>query len=295
MRLLTFSKNNDLSLGVKIDKGVIDVAAAVASLGADQVPTGVDEVLTGGDVALNTLAVFIEQAAEQRAGAPWFLNEADLQLGPCVPNPGKILCVGLNYRRHAAEAGMAVPETPVLFSKFNNSLAASNELVPLPVNAVEYDYEVELGLVIGRQARYVSEADALDYVLGYCTANDVSARDLQFATSQWLLGKTLDKFLPIGPYLVTADEVGDPQNLKLQTWMNGELRQDSNTADMIFAVAQIISYASQHLTLAPGDVIITGTPEGVIQGMAEKNWLKPGDEVTVEVEKLGKLTNVMSS
>jgi 2-keto-4-pentenoate hydratase/2-oxohepta-3-ene-1,7-dioic acid hydratase in catechol pathway len=210
-----------------------------------------------------------------------------------VGTPEKIICIGLNYKRHARETGMAIPETPVLFSKFNNTLAETGESIPLPDNAVQYDYEVELGVMIGKEARYVSVDEALDYVFGYFTVNDLSVRDLQFRTSQWLLGKTPDKFFPTAPCLVTADEVGDPQSLGLSCWVNGELRQSSNTADMIFSVAECISYISQYMTLKPGDVISTGTPEGVVMGMMEKNWLKPGDEVVVEVEGLGKCTNRM--
>ena len=210
-----------------------------------------------------------------------------------MPQPGKIVCVGLNYRKHAEESGAPIPTTPVLFSKFDNTIAAHNEGVPLIEAATQYDYEVELGVVVGKTARNVSEAEALGTVFGYTTANDVSARDLQMRTSQWLLGKTLDKFLPIGPYLVTADDVPDPQALPLRTWLNGELRQNSNTADMIFTVAQIIAYISRHFPLEPGDVIVTGTPEGVIMGTAEKRWMVPGDLVEVEVEGLGKLANRM--
>lgn len=296
MKFLTFTRNHQFQLGVKIESGTIDIAAARAALAPDnaQIPANLADLLAGGPAALKSLADLIEKAAGQAQRANWLLDEADLQFGPCVPNPGKIICVGLNYRRHAEETGAAIPSTPVLFSKFNSALAAPGEPVPLPGSAEKYDYEVELAVVMGQKAKHVSEADALNYVLGYSTANDVSARDLQLLTGQWLLGKTLDKFLPLGPYLVTADEVGDPQNLKLQTWVNGELRQNSNTSDMIFTVAQIVSYISRYMTLEPGDVIITGTPEGVILGMKEKQWLKPGDEVTVEVEKLGRLTNKMT-
>ena len=161
------------------------------------------------------------------------------------------------------------------------------------MNAVQYDYEAELGVVIGKQGKNIRQQEALSYVLGYCNVDDLSARDLQFRTSQWLLGKTLDKFLPIGPYLVTAEDVGDPQALDVHCWVNGDLRQNSNTADMIFSVAECISYISQYMTLNPGDVISTGTPEGVVMGMTEKNWLKPGDEVVVEIEGLGKCINRM--
>jgi 2-keto-4-pentenoate hydratase/2-oxohepta-3-ene-1,7-dioic acid hydratase in catechol pathway len=190
---------------------------------------------------------------------------------------------------------MAIPTIPVLFSKFPNTIAASGEQVVLPATAVEYDYEAELGVVIGLRARQVSEQEALNYVLGYCNINDLSARDLQMRTSQWLLGKTLDKFMPIGPYLVTADVVGDPQALDIRCWVNGTLRQNSTTADMIFTVAELVSYISQYMTLDPGDVIATGTPEGVIFGMSEKHWLKPGDEVVVQIAGLGRLTTTFGA
>jgi 2-keto-4-pentenoate hydratase/2-oxohepta-3-ene-1,7-dioic acid hydratase in catechol pathway len=229
-----------------------------------------------------------------QGGEHWLHDEASLTLGPCVSDPGKIICVGLNYARHAAESNMPIPQSPVLFSKFNNSLAGAGEDVPLISDvATEFDYEVELCVAIGKTARNVSEGDALSYVAGYCTANDLSVRDLQMRTSQWLLGKTSDKFFPIGPYLVTADEVGDPQKLRLTCKVNGETRQDSNTADMVFSVAQLVSYCSTYFTLEPGDLITTGTPEGVAMGMPNKPWLKKGDVVEVEVEKLGKLTNTM--
>jgi len=291
MKLLTFREGNGLKLGVKTDAGVIDVAAAAEALGGDGVPRSMDEAVAGGRAAAEALAGLVRRA-EGRQGA-WLRDEAALQLGPCLPDPGKIVCVGLNYRKHAEESNLPIPQTPVLFSKFRNTIAAPNEPVPLTDAGVEYDYEVELGVVIGREARNVSEADALGCVFGYCTANDVSCRDLQTRTSQWLLGKTLDKFLPIGPYLVTADEAGDPQRYPLRTWHNGVLRQDSTTADMIFSVKEIVAYISKHFPLEPGDVIVTGTPSGVIMGLPEKNWLKPGDEVTVEVEGLGQLTNRM--
>ena len=295
MILLTFVDGGRLRLGVKTEAGVVDVAAAQAALGAPAggaAPETIEGVLAGGEAARTALDDLVRRAGEAGpGGAAWLRGEDDLRFGPCLPRPGKIVCVGLNYRRHAEESGAAIPETPVLFSKFANAVAAHGEPVPLPTVATQYDYEVELGVVMGRTARGVGEDEALDFVFGYCAANDVSARDLQMRTSQWLLGKTLDKFMPIGPYLVTADEVGDPQALRLRCWLNGEPRQDSTTADMIFGVAQIISYASRYFPLEPGDVIITGTPEGVILGMAEKRWMRPGDEVVVEVERLGQLRN----
>jgi 2-keto-4-pentenoate hydratase/2-oxohepta-3-ene-1,7-dioic acid hydratase in catechol pathway len=296
MILLTFKSGEGFHLGVKTPADVVDVETAATNLKLPtdvDVPHSVDTLLAGGRPARRALERLVGQAVESERTAPWLLDESALVLGPCVPRPPKIICIGLNYRRHVVESGATLPETPVLFSKFSNAIAAAGEPIPLPASVVQVDYEAELAVVIGTRARYVSEAEALDYVFGYCNGNDLIARDLQFRTSQWLLGKTLDKFVPIGPYLVTADEVGDPQSLPIRCWVNGSRRQDSTTADMIFSVARLVSYISQYLTLEPGDVILTGTPEGVILGMSDQVWLQPGDEVTVEIGNLGRLTNVM--
>jgi len=288
MILTTYYADDGIRLGIKSERGILDVASAAAATGA-VCPAAPDAVYAQGLAALPALSDLLNQA-EDRA---LYLDEADLTYAPVVPNPGKILCVGLNYRQHAAESGMDAPEFPVLFSKFNNTLAAPSEDIPLQADWRRVDYEAELGVVMGRTARDVPEAAALDYVLGYCNMNDLSERALQMRSGQWLLGKTIDKFLPLGPYVVTADDIPDPQNLSIKGWMNGELRQDSSTADMIFTVAQVIAYASRIMTLLPGDVISTGTPEGVILGMKERQWMKPGDEYAVEVEGLGKLVNRM--
>jgi len=289
MKLLNFKSENGLRVGLKTANGVVDVAAAGVALGVS-FPASTDAIVVAGDEVQDQLRELAEQAAVE-SGASWLLNEADLALGPVLANPGKIICVGLNYRKHAEETDSPIPDNPVLFSKFNNTIAGPNDEVGLGPNAVKYDYEVELAFVIGKKAWNVSEADALDYIYGYFTANDVSVRDLQTRTSQWLLGKSLDRFFPIGPYLVTADEVGDPQKLRLTTTVNGAPRQDSNTSDMIFTIAQQIAYITKYFPLLPGDVITTGTPAGVAMGMAGTPWLVPGDSVTVELEKLGALTN----
>ena len=285
MKLVTFVDGNEYRSGVATEHGVVDVAVAASAQGV-AAPTSVPELNEGGLAALSSLIGKVE------GGESWLLDESGLTLGPCVSDPGKIICIGLNYARHAAETNSPIPTHPVVFSKFASSLAAHGEDVPLISDVAEqFDYEAELGVIIGRTCRNIAEGDALSHILGYCTANDLSVRDLQNRTSQWLLGKTPDKFLPIGPYLVTADEVADPQKLRLTCTVNGETRQDSNTSDMIFSVAQIISYCSQFFTLEPGDLIITGTPEGVAMGRADKPWLKAGDVVEVEVEKLGVLRN----
>ncbi len=217
------------------------------------------------------------------------LDTDSIQWRPSVIHPQKILCIGLNYRRHAMESGLELPTSPVVFSKFSNALAAHREPVPIPRATSQGDYEAELALVIGKKAHNVARADALNYVWGYTIADDVSARDLQMKTSQWLLGKSLDKFLPLGPALVSADAIRDPDALDISLHLNGEERQHSNTRDMIFSCAEIIAYLSTVWTLEPGDVICTGTPEGVILGRppAQRQWLKSGDEVTVRIEGLG--------
>ena len=288
MILTTFQTDDGVKMGIKNEKGILDVAAAVAATGVD-CPASPDAVYGQGLPALPALADLSSKADDDAL----YLNEADLAFAPTIPNPGKIICVGLNYAKHAAEGGLDPPDNPVLFSKFNNAIAAHNEDVPIQADWKTVDYESELGLVIGKTARNISEAEALDHVLGYCNMNDLSERHLQMLCGQWLLGKTLDKFLPVGPYVVTADEIPDPQSLSIKGWMNGELRQNSNTADMIFSVAEIIAFASTVMTLDPGDIISTGTPEGVILGMDPKVWMKPGDEYVVEVEGLGKLANRM--
>jgi len=208
-----------------------------------------------------------------------------------IPRPGKIVCVGLNYRDHAAEGGMDLPKAPLLFAKWPNTLIGDGDAVVLPPESTQVDYEAELGVVIGAKAKRVSERDALDHVAGYICVNDVSARDLQFADGQWTRGKSPDTFCPVGPRLVPRDEIADPQALAIRCIVNGEALQDSSTAQMIFSVAEIIAYTSQIVTLEPGDLIATGTPAGVGIFRDPKVLLKDGDEVSVEVEGLGTLTN----
>ncbi len=291
MRVLTYRSGDHWALGVRTDHGVIDVRAASRALRrpTPDTPEAFFEAGPEGVAGLEALTRYALRHLDQ--GHLWLYDEAELELGPCVPRPEKILCVGRNYALHAAESGSKPPPIPLIFSKFNNALAGAGETIPIPEGVEQVDYEAELAVVIGRRGKHIPEAEAMDYVLGYCNANDVTSRRWQRRTSQWLLGKTPDKFLPLGPYLVTADEVADPHNLRIRSWLNGELRQDANTGQMIFSIPYLIGYVSQVLTLKPGDVILTGTPEGVIMGMDHPVWMKPGDVVTVEVEGLGRLTN----
>lgn len=285
MQFLNIKTENDFHLGLKLDRRIIDVFLAAKTLRLD-LPETMEQLLEQGDAGLKEL---LDQLPEQ---ADYIFSESEIEIGPVVTHPEKVICVGLNYRKHAVESGMAIPKTPVLFSKFNNALAGHGDSVSIE-GLKQVDYEAELAVVIGKTADKVTQEEALDCVFGYANANDLSERELQFSSGQWLVGKSLNKFLPIGPYLVTADEAGDPTNMEIKGWLNGELRQNSNTSDLIFSVAEVISYISQYMTLKPGDVICTGTPEGVILGYEEKVWMKAGDQYRVEIGNLGVLENTL--
>lgn len=282
MKLVQIARNGKLSLGVQTDQGIIDIHAE-SKLKGITVPEDMWQVIREGKPALDLL--------ERLAQNPQCYTDAPL--APVITGTDRVFCIGLNYRQHAAECGLPLPPAPVLFNKFGNALAAHGQEVKLEPDYKEYDYEAELVAVIGKPARNVSPEEALDYVFGYTCGNDLSCRDLQFARgNQWVLSKTFDGFAPIGPCLVPAGEL-DPQNLAISSVVNGEFRQNSNTSDMIFTVAEIISDLSRHFTLQPGDLIFTGTPQGVMHGYPadQKNWLKPGDEVSVTIEGIGTLTN----
>jgi len=290
LTLLTFRDQGTDRLGAKTDKGILDVARA-ASLLTMYAPATMDDLLQQEDGP--SVQAVVEAALRGSEAQAAFRPEEGIEYGPLVSRPDKIVCVGLNYRRHAEEIGSPVPDYPVLFNKFNASLNRHKGAVKLPVDlATNFDYEVELVIVMGATASRVSDADALTYVAGYATGNDFTARDLQYGRGgQWMVGKAIDGFATIGPYLVTADQI-DPDTLTLECRVNGETRQSSTTSDFIFGTRTMISYISHHFTLKPGDVIFTGTPQGVIQGMPKEKqvWLKPGDKLACSVERLGELT-----
>jgi 2,4-diketo-3-deoxy-L-fuconate hydrolase len=219
------------------------------------------------------------------------LRIEDVRLLAPVPRPGKIVCIGLNYRDHAEETKQPIPEKPILFSKFATSVAAPDQPVVLPPSSIKVDYEAELGVVIGRRAKGVSLEHAMDHVLGYTNFNDVSARDFQFADGQWVRGKSCDTFAPFGRYIATADEIPDPQALSIILRLNGITMQDSTTGQMIFGVRELIAFISETITLEPGDVIATGTPPGVGFARTPPVFLKAGDKMEVEIAGLGVLTN----
>jgi 2-keto-4-pentenoate hydratase/2-oxohepta-3-ene-1,7-dioic acid hydratase in catechol pathway len=207
-----------------------------------------------------------------------------------IERPGKIICVGLNYRDHAEEQGAPLPEAPLLFAKWQNTLIGPGEQIVIPPIVTKCDYEAELGVVIGSSVRNVSAANALEAVAGYVCVNDVSARDLQFADGQWTRGKSPDTFCPVGPRLVPRDEIPDPQALSIRAVLNGEAMQDSSTSNMVFGVADVIAYITRTITLEPGDLIATGTPAGVGAFRKPPVFMQPGDEITIEIEGLGALT-----
>jgi 2,4-didehydro-3-deoxy-L-rhamnonate hydrolase len=210
-----------------------------------------------------------------------------------IERPGKIVCVGLNYRDHAEEQGAPLPEAPLLFAKWQNTLIGSGEPIEIPPIVTKCDYEAELGVVIGTRVRNASAENALEAVAGYICVNDVSARDLQFADGQWTRGKSPDTFCPVGPQLVPRDEIPDPQALTIRAVLNGTTMQDSTTANMVFGVADLIAYITQTITLEPGDLIATGTPAGVGAFREPPVFMQPGDEITIEIEGLGSLTNAV--
>ena len=210
------------------------------------------------------------------------------RIGPCVARVGKFICIGLNYSDHAAESGMKVPTEPVVFMKATSAISGPNDNVIIPRNSVKTDWEVELGVVIGTEAKYIDEAKALDYVAGYCVVNDLSERTFQLeGTGQWVKGKSADTFGPIGPWLVTKDEVPDPQNLNMWLKVNGHQFQNGTTKTMVFGVAHIVSYLTRFMSLQPGDVITTGTPPGVGSGQKPPQFLRPGDKMQLGVQGLG--------
>jgi ureidoglycolate lyase len=218
--------------------------------------------------------------------------DAGERIGPCVANVGKFICIGLNYADHAAETGAPIPAEPIIFMKATSAIIGPNDDVIIPKNAIKPDWEVELGVIIGKEARYVEEAEALDYVAGYCVVNDVSERHFQTERGgQWDKGKGCDTFGPIGPWLVTRDEVADPQNLGMWLEVDGKRYQDGSTKTMIFGVANVVSYVSQFMSLQPGDIITTGTPPGVGMGIKpEPVWLQPGNVMRLGIEGLGEQT-----
>jgi 2,4-didehydro-3-deoxy-L-rhamnonate hydrolase len=272
MKLLRFGPLGSEKPGIlDADGRIRDLSGEISDLGGATVSFEALEAIRAVDIA--SLPVVDEPG----------------RIGACLASVPNFYCIGLNYAKHAAESGLAVPAHPVVFNKATSSLSGPFDDVIIPRGSTKSDWEVELGVIIGKDALYVSEEDALGYVAGYCTINDLSERTFQIERSgQWVKGKSAPTFGPVGPYLVTADEVPDPQALRVSLTLNGEVVQDESTSDMIFTVAEIVSHLSQFMKLVPGDIISTGTPSGVGLGMKPQKFLKPGDEMEIEVEGLGR-------
>lgn len=283
MRLATAWIEDEPRLFLETPGGMLDVVDRAPELAGI---CDVGSLLEAGRSALDTVRALLDVPSDgerqQHEGFHW---------APPVLNPSKLLCIGLNYRAHALEGGDPFPDRPIIFAKFANALIPSGEAVVHPHISRSLDYEGELGVVIGTRTTNLSVEDAMRAVAGYVVVNDVTARDIQSEdpASQWVRGKTLDTFAPMGPYVVTSDSVPDWRELRLQTWVNGELRQDELCGDMIFGVEELVSFVSQDVTLEPGDVILTGTPSGVGAGFIPPRWLHPGDLVEVEISGLGRL------
>ncbi|THE11385.1 FAA hydrolase family protein [Bacillus timonensis] len=308
MKLITFTANGFTRIGALTDNNkVIDLnyayQAQLQSEGKYRfkeiaeafVPSEMEAFLQGGkesiEMAKNAVHFALENPTTYKHQL--IFNKEDVKIEAPLNRPGKIFAVGHNYREHILEMGRQIPTHPVLFAKFANTIIGPQDDIPFQPVSEQLDYEAEFAFVIGKRAKNVSEEDALDYVAGYTVANDVTYRDIQRRTLQWLQGKTVDGSLPLGPWLVTADEIKDPQCLEMVLTVNGEERQRTNTANQVFTVKRLVSFLSQLVTLEPGDLVITGTPGGVVQAMDPQVWLKDGDVVRVEIEQVGVLENTV--
>jgi 2-keto-4-pentenoate hydratase/2-oxohepta-3-ene-1,7-dioic acid hydratase in catechol pathway len=269
MRVVSYSSGQGVRAGVLRDERVMDIGDSVRS------------VLEGG--ALEKALLDGDEFAL-----------ADVELAPPVPDPDKIICIGLNYRSHAEEAGIEPPSVPTFFAKFRNALVPTSAAVPLPAASKKVDYEAEVAFVVGRRCSNVAEGDALDYIAGYTLLNDLSARDLQFATPQWMPGKVFDGSAPCGPALVTPDEAGPHDQIEIELTLNGETMQSASTADLIFSVPALLAHLSELMTLEPGDIVSTGTPSGVGSVRTPRVWLKAGDEIVISSPTLGRLQTTIA-
>ncbi|MFX1369542.1 MAG: fumarylacetoacetate hydrolase family protein [Promethearchaeota archaeon] len=297
MRLVTYSRMGVPSIGLELEDGILDIPETASRFGrkyhvhGHSFPTTMIDLLrweSGVEVVRQIWKSYMSAEINER---PMTYNKSNIRLEAPISRPGKIVALGLNYRDHADETGMEVPEFPVIFAKFPSSVMGPDDEIPIPKVTKKLDWEVELGVVIGRTCKNVLEEAALDYIAGYTILHDLSARDLQKGDGQWIRGKSLDGLCPLGPCIVTKDELGDASGLKMQTRVNGVIKQDSNTSNLIFGVRQIVSYLSQSFTLEPGDIIATGTPSGVGFARSPPEFLSLGDEVELYIEKIGYLRN----
>jgi 2-keto-4-pentenoate hydratase/2-oxohepta-3-ene-1,7-dioic acid hydratase in catechol pathway len=279
MRLVTYRRGSEGTAGVQTDDGIVDAASLL----------GVESLTVRQLIEASRLDE-LRQALEGASADP----VADAELMPPLPDPDKIVCIGLNYRSHAAEAGIDPPDQPTFFAKFRNALAPDGATVTLPAASEKVDYEAEIAFVLGRRCKEVSAGEALGAVAGYTLLDDLSARDLQFATPQWMPGKVFDGSAPCGPAIVTSDEAGAPDAIEFALDLNGERMQEASTSDLVFSVAELIARLSRWMTLEPGDIVSTGTPSGVGSVRQPRVWLKPGDEILITSPTLGELRTTIA-
>jgi 2-keto-4-pentenoate hydratase/2-oxohepta-3-ene-1,7-dioic acid hydratase in catechol pathway len=279
MRIVTFRRAGTApEAGVVAGERVVGLSAAGYH--------SVLELIANWETARPAVEAFVNQAPKEAAA-----DLSQVTLMAPVPRPPKLICVGLNYRDHAIESGMEIPSVPTIFNKFPNVVIGPNDPIVLPKNSEKPDYEAEFAFVIGRGGRHIAPDDWQQHIFGYTIVNDVSARDYQMKTSQWLMGKTFDTFAPMGPWIVTADEIADPHNLDISMTISGQVLQNSNTRELIFRLPQLIEFLSSVVTLEPGDIVSTGTPAGVGFGFKPPRWLRTGDECVVKVAGIGELRN----
>ncbi|TXT56031.1 MAG: hypothetical protein BAJATHORv1_30415 [Candidatus Thorarchaeota archaeon] len=297
MRLVTYSRLGVPSIGVELDEGILDIPEAASRFGRQyhihghSFPHTIMDLLwwdSGVEVVSQILASYHKTSSDEK---PMLYKKSSISYEAPIKRPGKIIALGLNYRDHIEETGRDVPDFPVIFAKFPSCVMGPNTVVNIPEVTNQLDWEVELGVIIGRLCKNVEESDALEYVAGYTILNDLSARDLQHTEGQWVRGKSLDGLCPMGPRIVTTDELGDGSGLKMHTKVNGVLKQESNTSNLLYGTKEIVSFLSKSFTLEPGDVIATGTPAGVGFARDPPEFLKPGDEVELYIEKIGYLRN----
>ncbi|RST60560.1 FAA hydrolase family protein [Siminovitchia terrae] len=303
MKLVTFAQNGLTRIGAVEGEQVIDLNAALKAklesegkiraekISEAYIPTDMKGFLQGGKESLELAKESVQFALNNESAVQLVFDKTDVKVGAPVTNPGKMICVGHNYREHILEMGRELPSHPVLFAKFANTIVGPEDDIPFYPISEQLDYEAEFAFVVGKRAKNVSQEDALDYIAGYTIVNDVTYRDIQRRTIEWLQGKAVDGTAPMGPWLVTSDELTDPAGLEILLSVNGEERQRSNTANLVFTVQRLVEFLSELMTLEPGDVILTGTPGGVGVAREPQAFLRDGDVVRIEVDKVGVLEN----
>jgi len=307
LKLISFAQNTETRLGAVLNTTVVDLKQAFIEfqkqvadldLSGDDLPADILSFLQSTErikKAVEEIFNWVQDSDFDPATIGFLYPLSEVKVKPPIPNPSKIVCVGLNYADHCREQNWEIPTSPVLFAKFPTTIVGYGDPIHWPPeSSQQVDYEAELAVVIGREARHLNAEQAYDYIGGYMNANDISARDVQFTDKQWVRGKSFDTFCPTGPYLVTHDEIGDPHQLSIRCWVNGELRQESNTNQLVFKIPFLIAFISKTCTLLPGDILCTGTPGGVGLFSEPPVFLQPGDVVEVEVDKLGRLRNAVA-